>query len=206
MNCFDEIVSFPSETWMPIRGFPGYEVSTFGRVKSLRRRYSVLKKLFVRNYAHVLLYRCNYIKHFRVHRLVLEVFIGKCPKGCEANHKDGIKTNNRLKNLEWITSSENKAHAFNLGLCSQKGELNNSARLKEDDVKLIKKLRFHNVKNKEIASYFDVTEGCITEITRKNNWSYVEFKPTTKDILLKEMRPSKSYKATIKDLKEKGIL
>lgn len=53
-----------------------------------------------------------------VHRLVLITFIGDRP-GMEVNHKNGVKTDNRLENLEWVTRSENRAHAWSIGLIKQ---------------------------------------------------------------------------------------
>jgi hypothetical protein len=50
------------------------------------------------------------------HRLVWIRFNGPIPEGMEINHKDGVKHNNRLSNLELVTSSKNKLHAFKLGL------------------------------------------------------------------------------------------
>lgn len=52
----------------------------------------------------------------RVHRLVALCFIGPCPAGREVNHIDGDKTNNHIDNLEYVTSSENKRHAVDIGL------------------------------------------------------------------------------------------
>lgn len=54
----------------------------------------------------------------RVHRLVAECFIGQCPDGHEVNHIDGAKTNNRVENLEYVTSKENSIHAVKIGLTS----------------------------------------------------------------------------------------
>ena len=46
-------------------------------------------------------------KLYRVHRLVLEAFVGQCPEGFECNHKNRDRSDNRLENLEWVTHIEN---------------------------------------------------------------------------------------------------
>ena len=55
-------------------------------------------------------------KQQRIHKLVMLAFVGETPKGFEINHKNGIKTDNRLSNLEFVTHSYNVAHAYRLGL------------------------------------------------------------------------------------------
>jgi hypothetical protein len=47
---------------------------------------------------------------------MMQAFVGPCPVGFEVNHKNGIKTKNRLWNLEYLTKSENAKHALRLGL------------------------------------------------------------------------------------------
>lgn len=51
-----------------------------------------------------------------IHRVVYETFKGEIPKGYQINHINGIKTDNRIENLEVCTRSENRIHAYNTGL------------------------------------------------------------------------------------------
>jgi hypothetical protein len=111
-----------SETWLPIPGWENhYSASDFGRIRSEDRvvelpcgqtrsyvgrilrqgvdsegRHSVVLKIAGRGGTH------------RVHRLVLETFVGACPPGMEACHWDDNASNNRLENLRWDTSLANK--------------------------------------------------------------------------------------------------
>lgn len=106
-----------------------YEVSNFGRVRSVERmiiystgrkhyHYSKYIKLRFDAYGYLMFNIRNKGKQqcFKVHRLVALLFIPNKYGKKEVNHKDGDKTNNRVDNLEWVTSSENKKHAIRLGL------------------------------------------------------------------------------------------
>lgn len=120
------------EEWREIAGWPQYQVSNCGRVKSLAR---LSKRFYRRSSRDVfvklkekILVLCpfygkdrNGIKRPKpaallvglqvdyihqtlyVHRLVLEAFVGPCPEGMEGCHIDGDGTNNRLDNLRWDT-------------------------------------------------------------------------------------------------------
>lgn len=100
------------ETWKAIDGYDGqYEVSDLGRVKSLgnnkTRKEKILKQHNIRGYIRVVLYKDGHRKPLLVHRLVAESFIPN-PQGLETvNHKDEVKTNNTVSNLEWMSIKDN---------------------------------------------------------------------------------------------------
>lgn len=106
------------ERWLPVVGFEGsYEVSDHGRVRGLDRIGAAGQRVAGRvltptpnshGYPAVTLYGNGLRRVGKVHRLVLEAFVGPCPDGMEACHgPDRDQTNNRLSNLRWGTSSEN---------------------------------------------------------------------------------------------------
>lgn len=118
------------EVWKPIEGYEGlYEVSNFGRIKSLRRDVAIPNqrlgtvgyrtyperiKPCVKNrygYYQVTLSKEAKSRTFRVHRLVALAFIPNPDNKPYINHIDGNKKNNRIENLEWCTASENNWHA-----------------------------------------------------------------------------------------------
>jgi hypothetical protein len=115
------------EIWKPIPGFEGrYEVSNIGRVRSLvanhngrccTKKEKILKQATNRlGYSVVRLTDDNKSLHtFTVHRLVMIAFIGLV-KGKEVNHINGIKSDNRVENLEYLTHLENMQHAIKTGL------------------------------------------------------------------------------------------
>lgn len=110
------------EIWKNIEGYIGvYQISNFGNVRSLSngftRKSKILKQKVDRNgYKSVSLSKNSIGKYFSIHRLVALHFLYRNDISLHVNHKDGIKTNNNLDNLEWVTRSENQKHAFSSGL------------------------------------------------------------------------------------------
>jgi len=104
------------EIWKPIPGYEGlYSISNLGRVKSYYKGGRLLCLHNHDGYICVRLYKKNRRRPtFQVHRLVLAAFIGTSELKC--NHKNAIKSDNRLENLEYVTQKENIIHAAKLGL------------------------------------------------------------------------------------------
>lgn len=114
------------EIWKPIKGYEGlYEISSYGRIKSLRRtiicKNGVHKTIGGRimsipkcsnQYRFIALSKYGKVKQYLLHRLVAQHFIGERP--LEINHIDGNKDNNCVENLEYVTHSENQLHAFRI--------------------------------------------------------------------------------------------
>lgn len=112
-----------TEQWLPIAGYEGiYEVSSFGRVRSLDRKDAIgrprhgrfLSPGMSNGYLFVQLSKDKGHQVFRVHSLVAAAFLGERPKGYTVNHIDGAKTNNRFENLEYLTMGDNVRHWWKL--------------------------------------------------------------------------------------------
>lgn len=110
------------EIWKNIPGYEGeYLSSDLGNIKSLKRRYLSGEKILSGS-CHTKGYRCVVLskngeqKQYKVHRLVALSFIENFKNKREVNHINGIKSDNRVENLEWVTSSENQKHAYKTGL------------------------------------------------------------------------------------------
>lgn len=111
-----------SEEWRPVAGHEGiYSVSNLGRVRSDRRAGNTYAGKILAcpiragSYRYVTLGGTP-ARNPLVHRLIASAFLGPVPVGKQVNHIDGIKTNNRATNLEYVTPRENMQHAMRTGL------------------------------------------------------------------------------------------
>lgn len=106
------------EIWKDIEGYEGrYRVSTLGKVYSCVSE-KTLKTANTRGYLIVCLTMHRKQVNHKVHRLVALAFLGNPENKPQVNHIDGIKTNNNISNLEFVTPSENIIHAHETGLSS----------------------------------------------------------------------------------------
>lgn len=111
------------ETYKDIKGYEGlYQVSNLGNVKSLRRNIIKKPSINSRGYISINLSVNKVIKSMTIHRLVALHFISNPENKREVNHKNGIKTDNKVENLEWTTSSENVQHGYDSGLIIRFGK------------------------------------------------------------------------------------
>ena len=98
------------EIWKDIRQYPGYQVSTLGRIKSFKQTKEgrILKPKISAGYAGIDFRKDGRSYYGLVHRIVLSTFspVDDWEK-LTVNHKDGNCLNNNLENLEWLTQSEN---------------------------------------------------------------------------------------------------
>lgn len=180
----DPAVCHESEEWRAVIGFPLYEVSSHGRVRSLPRRVRhghgwqdlplkiLAPKANQRGYQSVFLSGPNGFKRLYVHRLVLEAFVGPCPLDHECRHfPDGNPANNRLENLSWATHTTNIADRRIHGTAPI-GE-KKSVKLTDEDVRAIKRRLAAGDSQHSIARDFPVSRSLIQAIKAGKVWSHV---------------------------------
>ena len=165
------------EIWADVLGYEGYyKVSNTGKVKSVDRvviysngaNYSYIgKELSLKRrkdgYYTACLCKNSNEKNLFVHRLVALAFIPLVDGKEFVNHKNGLKYDNCVENLEWCNFSENNKHAHEIGLnYSMKGEKSNFSKLKTIDVYSIRNM-YNNwfFSKKELASLYNVTYNSI---------------------------------------------
>lgn len=106
---------------------------------------------------------------YSAHRMIWQHVHGLIPAGMEINHKNGIKTDNRIENLELVTRSENALHASRTGLTDYAGERNGRAKLDDTAVRVI---RTSKHKTRVLAAAFGVSVSTINRVRAGRVWSH----------------------------------
>jgi len=174
---FDE-TQLNNEEWRDIPEYEGtYQVSNLGqirRIKEIRQFKKRIMKLTLGpdGYLRIGLCKNGKQKVFTVHKLVFLLFHGdyQYPK-FEINHINGIKTDNRIDNLELLTHQQNIQHAFDNNLVKPScGEGKYNAKLNWRSVDEIRKLHSEGIGQNELAKRFNVSTANIYYIVREISW------------------------------------
>lgn len=170
------------ELWKQIPSFPDYDVSNTGRIRSRRPLNNtndippvpriLTNQLCENGYVGVRLCVSGK-KHWKlVHRLILEAFVGPCPKGMESLHGNGVRSDNRLDNLKWGSKRSNMLDRDRHGTTAS-GERNGRSRLTNDQVREIKAALSAGVTRAALAARFGVGWTTIDNIAAGRRWQHV---------------------------------
>lgn len=171
-----------AESWKGINGFPGYEVSELGRVRSLYFTNRMIRKLravplimkprLSRGYPRLDLCRDGTVYPRSVHRLVLEAFVGPCPKNHEAAHDDGNRARPALANLAWKTHTENESDKLRHGR-TVRGTRHPNCKLSGAEVSAIRSAYRRGVRGsgcRRLADQYGVSLRLIWNIVNGKVW------------------------------------
>lgn len=170
----ESVMPAPPERWLPVVGFEGfYDVSDLGRVYSHHGRGRILKP-GRDGYGHLMVFLSGrgLPSARKVHRLVLEAFVGPRPEGQEGCHGPGGKTDNRLMNLYW------GSHHVNMGAdrvrdgTSNQGEQHGMAKLTTADVVEIRRRVEAGETQTAVARDFGVASSRISTIVNRKAWRH----------------------------------
>lgn len=165
------------EIWKNVCGYEdSYEISNLGNLRGKERaliykdgRKGVLKAMPLKGSLQKNGYYAHNFKGERkfIHRVVAETFLGKSKFRMTVNHKNGIKSDNRLENLEWATYKENNDHARDTGLSKQHGNNTNLTKFSEQIVAAMKRVKDkYDTPVSELAVLFEMSTAHAYDILR----------------------------------------
>lgn len=173
-----------NEIWKDISGWPSYQVSESGRVRTVGRKVRTRLRKFTVNphelstaahngkYRYVTFQIKNKRANHYIHRLVAGAFCKKPSRlHIEVNHIDGNKFNNHYTNLEWVTLQENRDHAVNTNLMCH-GEKSPQSTLKEFQVLEILNAFIQDPKQSklQVAQRYGIRDTTVHKILHGQRW------------------------------------
>lgn len=167
------------EKWKQIPVAPDYEISSLANIRRItaplrNRDYGNPKgSVLPKGYAYVVLRTADGGKKtFQIHRLVMLAFAGA--SDLQVNHKNGIKHDNRLTNLEYVSGHANRAHARSVLDAYPKGVAHPNAKLTEADVRTVLRLSAQGLNDGTIAKVVGCTAANVWMIRHRKAWTHIK--------------------------------
>ncbi len=193
--------SFENEIWKNVPGYEGfYMASNKGRVHSLNRRIPTKReshpflivsgkilspKIDKDGYLHVVLCKNSFHKHMRVHKIIALTFIENPNNYLEINHKNNIRCDNRVENLEWATNRMNQFQKWKTfpkkqikyktnRKISLQSSVGHASKLTVEKVREMKNLYISgNYTQEELGKKYNVSTSHVSGILANRNWKLI---------------------------------
>ena len=174
------------EIWKDVIGYEElYQASTMGRIKSLhkiggasRQSFTGIMKPKTNRGGYYVIHICKngIAKETTVHKVIALTFLTNPYNLSTVNHKNGIKTDNRLENLEWCSIQDNLKHALETGLRKCDGENNGRSVFNKDDI--IKAKLMYNTGKYSVREVRDMigkgTRGSLQRAISGDTWKSIQ--------------------------------
>lgn len=198
IELIESMIGFSGEVWSPVKNTDNkYYVSNKGNVISNTCNITTLLAYKTSNRGY---HQISTLKPFGstlVHRLVAQAFIPNPDNKAMINHKNGIKTDNRVENLEWATHSENVVHAIENGLMADNTR---ETYLNEVDVAQMLALSIRtDIPYVTIAKMYGTTKKRLYKIRRGEAWAAVDTRDYVKYKLGGKSDPNKYFEGRRKN-------
>jgi hypothetical protein len=169
------------ETWRFVAGYEHlYEISDLGRARrTASGHFTWPGRVLTQHrdkdgYVYIVLSRNGKSRKFRAHHLVAEAFIYTRPDGMQINHKNGVRTDNRPCNLEWVTQHQNILHArAHTQWPDQRGEKGHTTKLTEAQVLEIRARLRLGEKQAALAEEFGLHQVTVSMIKLRKRWDHL---------------------------------
>lgn len=154
--------------------YPDYVIYEDGRV------YSNISNKFISfsvnefgYYRAGLINKDGFSKAVKLHRLVATAYHLNPENKREVNHIDGNKEHNHARNLEWVTSKENKTHAWDNDLYTHKGDNHYAANFTDEEIHAMCVMLQDGSRNVDVARAFNTDKGMIANLKTGRNWKHI---------------------------------
>jgi len=175
------------ESWKDIIEFNNeYQISNIGRIRSKdaiimrsngsphTRKSKILKPALDGGYFKGSVSINKKLVPYRIHKLVANAFVDGKKDRLEVNHINGIKSDNRSENLEWVSRSENMIHAIKTGLLPvTRGSQRTQSKMNEDTVREIYRLKSQGIQRKIIVEKLGISIHMYKDLMRGKTWKHV---------------------------------
>ena len=161
---------YAPEYWEDIKGYPNYAVSNLGRIKNKVSGKILKPQKDYKGYLRVRLYNQKVSQRFFIHRLVMQAFCGASSQ--TVDHVNGVKSDNNLSNLRYLSREDNTRKA-SIGHTHSQGSKHHRASLEEKDVNQIKCLIRMGLPIQDISKRYSITYDTVYGIKKGRTWNHV---------------------------------